>query len=316
MMRAACKLRRSRCRAQQGSALLVVLLMLGMIAALAAVVSRSVSGAAIELSTSQLTARLEWDLRAGIELGVATIKTLGERMRTADASVALADRRVYVRVTNERARIDLNTASPAVLSTLLIASGVIESDAAALAQTIVEWRGGSPSQQGAAATEDSRRYSGFARMAGAELRPNAELRKSAQSTIGTRFLFHPMQLASVPGFSKAIVAKLLPSVTVANGSGQVDPYIASRGVLVSLPGTSVATVDAFLSARDGISGNELALKLLGVDEKLVTSSAAAGWRIEITSEGQGRRTYRAEAVVAVVEGDTAPYRVLYVLDTP
>jgi general secretion pathway protein K len=300
--------------AQRGSAMLVVLVMLGTIAALAAVVSRSVSGAALEMSAARLTAQHEWDLRAGMELGVATIHQLSEGMRSAEASMSLLGRRIHVRVTNERARIDLNTASPSVLSSLFAANGVIASDAAILAQSVVEWRGGSASQQLTAPTHDDRRSSGLATPGGSDLQPDTELRKAPQRVVGTRFFLHPMQLASVPGFSKAQVARLLPLITVANGTNQVDPYIASQGVLLALPRVSPASVDAFLAARDGNSGRELAIKLLGVAEALVTSSAAAGWRIEITSVGQGGRIHRSEAVVAVLDGYGDPYRVLYVLD--
>lgn len=304
----------NRRRAQRGSALLVVLLMLGMIAALAAAVSRSVSGAALEMSAAQLTARRESDLRSGIELGALAILRLGGAMRSAEASMSLHDRRIHVRVTNERARIDLNTASAAVLTALLVANGVIEGDANALAQSVIEWRGGSASQQLTAPTGDDWRFSTLAKLGSMDPRPDSELRKAPQQTVGTRFFLHPVQLTSVPGFSKALVSRILPFVTVANGSNQVDPYIASRGVLQALPGVSPATVDAFLSARDGNSGRELAVKLLGVPEGLVTSSAAAGWRIEISTVEQGGRAYRSEAVVAVLDGDSEPYRVLYVLD--
>jgi general secretion pathway protein K len=288
--------------------------MLGTIAALAVVVSRSVSGAALEVGASQTIARRETDLRAGIELGAVAVLRTGEAMRSAEASLALPGRRIHVRVTNERARIDLNTASPAVLSALLKANGVIEGDAAAMAQSIVEWRGGSASQQLVAPKGDEGRFAGFARPAAMDLQPDAELRKAPERIVGTRFFFHPMQLASVPGFSRSLVAKLLPLVTVANGTGQLDPHIASPGVLLALPGVSPATVDAFLRARDGNSGRELALKLLGVPGTLVTTAASPGWRIEIASVGQDGRTHRSEAVIAVLDGDSEPYRVLYVLD--
>src|SRR5215475_13869781 len=90
---------------RSGSALLVVLIMLGVVALLAAAVARSVSGAALELSVAHVSSETESDLRAGIELGVAAIFQLGKDMRSADTAVDLADRRIAVRVTNERARI-------------------------------------------------------------------------------------------------------------------------------------------------------------------------------------------------------------------
>src|SRR5262249_30272012 len=110
---------RSSHRGRDGSALLVVLVMLGVIAILAAAVARSVSGAALELSASRASAESDSDLRAGIELGVAAILKLGNDMRSAEASANLRGRRIAVRVTNERARIDLNRAKLDLLSGLL-----------------------------------------------------------------------------------------------------------------------------------------------------------------------------------------------------
>jgi type II secretory pathway component PulK len=294
---------------QQGSALLVVLLMLGTIAALAAVVARSVSGAALEMSVSQLSARKEWDVRTGIELGVAAVRQLGPAVRIAEASVSLPDRRIHVRITNERARIDLNAASQTVLSALLKANDA--SDPEVLAQQAIEWRGGSPTQRSTGS--GSELFSSFGSVGGLDLRPDTELRKAPTQGVGTRFFYHPAQLASVPGFSAPLVARLLPLISVANGATQVDPFIAPRSVLMALPGTTAATVDAFIEARERESDPELAIKLLGLAETLVTSKAAVGWRLQITSTGAAGN-HRAEAIVAVLEGDGQPYRVLYVSD--
>jgi general secretion pathway protein K len=302
---------RERRHAEAGSALLVVLVLLGSIAALVAIVSRSISGAALEMSVARASAEHEWDLRAGIELGVAAIARLGENMRSAEASASLPDRRIRVRVTNERARIDLNAADAAQLVALLKASGLSDSDASVLARNLIEWRGGT--QQFSASIED-RRQSTFIGMGGSDLRPDSELRKAPQQIIGTRFFLHPLQLTSVPGFSAQLVARLLPLVTVANGSNQVDPYLASSETLLAMPGVSPATVDAFLAARDGNSGRELAIKLLGMPENMASSRAAAGWRIEIRSLGSNGQVYLGEAVVAILESDSEPYRVLYVSD--
>jgi general secretion pathway protein K len=138
-------------RSRAGSALLVVMLLLGMIAVLTAVVARSVSGATVELSIARAAIFSDSDLRAGIELGVAAILKLGEKMRVADAETSVANRRIAVHITNERARIDLNRAPLAVLTALLVANGVDTSDADKLAGAIQDWRGSSPSQKLAAA---------------------------------------------------------------------------------------------------------------------------------------------------------------------
>ena len=132
---------------RSGSTLLVVLVILGMIAILATAVARSVSGAALELSSARSAAQDESDLRAGIELGVAAILKLGDNMRRANAAADLSGRRLRVRVTNERGRIDLNAAKADILTGLLKAIDVDDAEAASLASNLVEWRGGANQEQ-------------------------------------------------------------------------------------------------------------------------------------------------------------------------
>jgi general secretion pathway protein K len=296
----------------RASALLVVLLMLGMIAALAAVVSRSVSGAAMEVGAARMNAQSETDLRAGIELGVAAIFKLGEDMRSADTVADLTDRRIAVRITNERGRIDLNLASAPLLTALFEASGMMNGDSAALAAGVIEWRGGSASQKLAAPEGENSPASKFSGFSSFDMQPGSELREAPGQIVGTRYFFHPVQLVSVPGASKSLVQQILPLITVANGSKQIDPFIASPRLVASLPNVSPDRVEAFLNARDGDTGREIAIQLLGVPQDMVTSEAAPGWRLQITSTMRTGRVYRGEAVIAILKGDTEPYRVLYV----
>jgi type II secretory pathway component PulK len=298
---------------QHGSALLVVLVLLGLISVLAAVAARSVAGAAAGIGAARATWQAEADVRAGIELAVAAIRKLGPLVRSADASADLAQRRITVRATNERARIDLNRASAPVLARLLESKGVVEGDAAGLAASVIEWRGGSASQKLTALSDSERPFAAFAGFSSAP-QPGSELKDGPKQIVGTRFFLHPWQLTSVPGFSRALVASVLPLVTVASGSPQVDPDIAPDGVLAALPGTSAASIAAFRGARDGNTSRATALQLLGTMPGAVTTEAARGWRIEIVVRHQDGHMRRSEAVIAILDGDTQPYRVLYVLD--
>jgi general secretion pathway protein K len=297
-----------------GSALLVVLIMLGAIAVLAAIASRSVSGAALEMSNARAAALSETDLRAGIELGVAAILKLGDTMRSADADADLTNRHLSVHITNERARIDLNAAPKNVLAALLKANGIDENEAESLASAVRDWRGGSASQQLAAPSQPGSLATHIPGFGGFDT-PIGETADGRKQTIGTRYFFHPTQLASVPGFSKQLVRSILPLLTLANGSNQIDPFIASRGVLEALPDMTQSKVDGFMEARDGKAGRDTALLLLGLDKKLVTDTAAAGWRLEIVSTSRSTgRSLRREAVIAVGQGDDRPFRVLYADD--
>jgi general secretion pathway protein K len=295
----------------RGSALLVVLVMMGVIAVLAAVVARSVSGAALELSANRGAGETESDLRAGIELGAASILKLGDDMRSAEAAIDLTRRRITVRVTNERARIDLNRAKADVLVGLLKAEGLDDNEAASLTANIVEWRGGAAEQRPAAPMQDDHHLgsSGFDSPTGFES-------KAAPKQMPTlRFFFHPIQLISVPGFSKTLVKRLFPLLTVANGANQINPFIAGPEVLNALPGATSGKVEAFLDAREGNVSRETALLLLGVDKELLSEDRAGGWRLQITIRPWSGRPRYSEAVIAGVNSDGGdPYRVLYVHD--
>jgi len=298
-----------------GSALLVVLLMLGVVAVLAAAVARSVSGAALELSAARVNAESDSDLRAGIELGVAAILKLGDDMRSAEAAVDLSGRRLSVQVTNERARIDLNKAKADVLAGLLQAEGLDGNEAASLAANIVQWRGGAASEGPTTAPQSDHNLPGQPQWASFSSSRVAS-RQPPKAVPALHFFMHPIQLVFVPGFSKALVRRLLPFLTVANGANQIDPFIAAPDVLNALPGASNSKVEAFLDAREGNVSRETALQLLGVDKELLSEDRATGWRIQITSTPRrAGRIRRSEAVVAAVHGDgDDPYQVLYVAE--
>jgi general secretion pathway protein K len=293
-----------------GSALLFVLVMLGMISVLIAVVSRSVSGAAREMAAARATALSQADLHAGIELGVAAILKLGDNMRSADTFAELISRRISVRITNERARLDLNAAPKSMLAALFAAAALDESDASSLAQAVDDWRGGSASQRLVASPTTN---ATAPRLPGLDTfdTPFEGAKGLPKQTVGTRYFIHPIQLASVPGFSKTLVKSLLPFVTVANGSGQIDPYIAPERVLQALPGTTSSQVQAFLAARDGNVSRNTALLMLGADKTFVTDTAAKGWRLEIVSAPLNGRPHRREAIIALNKEGEQPFRILY-----
>lgn len=299
---------------RSGSAMLVVLMMLGIIAILAAIVSRSVSGAALELRVARDAAETETDLRAGIDLGVAAILKLGDRVRSADAEVDLPDRRIAVLATNERARIDLNQADASILTALLKSVEVDDSEAAALAGNILNWRGSVSSQQTSVQDESDSHFGNSPHAGAFNSTTGFELHDTPKQRPTIRFFLHPMQLASVPGFSKRLVKAIFPLVTVANGSKKIDPFIASAGVLKALPDISSGNVDGFLDVRDGNTSPETAILLLGVDKELVADDAALGWRLQIVSTWRNGTSHHGEAVVVVLKDGTEPYRVLYVDD--
>jgi type II secretory pathway component PulK len=300
---------------RKGSALLVVLLMLGIIAVLAATVARSVSGAALELKAARAAVETESDLRAGIDLGVAAILKLGDDMRSGEAAADLKGRRISVRITNERARIDLNKAKADVLAGLLKAEGIDDTEAASLAANVVEWRGGAAAQEQAAPRPDDSHVGVLGQSAIVSAPPGLQANALTKRTPTLRFFIHPLQLALVPGFSRMLVKRIFSSLTVANGSDKINPFIATPNVLTALPEASSGSVEAFMDARDGNVSRDTAIQLLGVDKKLLSEDKASGWRLEITIAPRAGRVRHGEAIIAGVDRETdEPYHVLYVLD--
>ena len=293
----------------RGSALLVVLIMLGVVAILVTVASRSISGAAREMGLSRSVSLSQAGLYDGVELGVAAIRSLGDNMRSAEASTDLAGRRISVRITNERGRIDLNVAPKSMLSALFVAVGIARNEADALATAVDDWRGGSASQKLAAATSETgppRALPGLNAFS-----TSTDRQKAPKQTVGTRYFLHPAQLASVPGFTKQVVKSILPFVTLGNGLPRIDPYIATEEVLEALPGTTADQARAFLSVRDGNTSRETALTMLGANKDALTDTAAMGWRLEITTTPRVGRAHKREVVVAVAKNSDKPYHVMY-----
>ncbi|MGA7328570.1 MAG: hypothetical protein WBX25_29795 [Rhodomicrobium sp.] len=300
------------CSNNSGSALLLVLTLLALAAFLALVAARTVSTAAVEMSAAKMAAQSEEDLRSGIELGAAAIIKLGESMRSASVTTRLLDRDISIHITNERAFIDLNKASVATLSSLFVSVGVDKAEAAALAGAVEDWRGGSASQNlSAAASPNTFAKDPLTRVNGLASDDGREI---PQKKVGTRYFLHPAQLASIPGFTHDVTSAILPLVTVASGSNEINPFIAPIGVLKALPGVTASAAEAFVAARDAGTSHELALTILGADKKSVTEAAALGWRLEIVSRTRPDRTYRGGAVIAIVKEDSEPFRILYVND--
>ena len=298
-----------------GSALLVVLVFLGVIAILVTVASRSISGAAREISLARSVSISQADLYAGVELGVAAIQKLGESMRSAETTAELADRRISVRITNERGRIDLNAAPKSVLAALFVTLGVDKNEAGSLATAIDDWRGGSASQKLAAPAQDNSTQRSLPGLNTFNM--SVERQNALKQIIGTRYFIHPVQLATVPGFTKQLVKSILPFVTLANGLPSIDPYIAPPQVLEALPEATPNQVQAFLAVRDTNTSRETAMTMLGVNKEYLTDKAAMGWRLEITSTPRAGRARRREVVIAVTKNSERPFHVLYTgIDQP
>jgi hypothetical protein len=295
-----------------GMATLVVLALLGLVAILVLPVGRLISSSGIEIAVSLRTGA-DNDVRAAIELGAAAILKLGDNMRSAEAFAQMNGKRISVHIINERARIDLNTSSAEVLAALFAGTGLDKNEAGVLAKFVENWRVRSTSNAQSSTTSADDPFNQVLSSTGLDNENTSSPGAQTPPAFAPQVFVHPAQLISLPGFSRSLVAAILPFVTVANGSNQIDPYIASIEVLAALPGVNDSNIEAFQNARDN-SSPDTALKLLGASQAFVTDTAAPGWRLQITVREPPGRVWKNEAVIAVFKGDDQPFRVLYVDD--
>ena len=136
-----------------------------------------------------------------------------EAWRQGSAQVAIA-------IADEAGKIDLNLAPLELLAGLLIAVGVPHEPAALIACNVLERRG----DIGAGCPEP------------------------AASRQGRRFAVLE-ELAQVPGIDDRLYRRLADFVTVASGASAFDPMVASRTVLMAIPGATGGVIDSFLESR-------------------------------------------------------------------
>lgn len=282
---------------RRGSALLVVLVMLGMIAVLASVVGRVVGGTARDLSAAFSSERAFVGARAGLEIAGLMLRSgeleaLGAGART----LSLDGGTVSIDVVNERGRIDLNGAPEELFAGLFRALGEEGERADGIAARIVDWRDPDDDVRAGGAEVGAYRGSGLAAPRNGPF-------------------IHPLELASVLDIPAELVQRALPYVTVGNPFGLVDPFVADAVVLQALPGTSGTRIESFLEDRQtGAPDSELAVLQLGASEEYVGEDVAPGWRATITVTPARGRPRRFVALLVDQEDDMRPYRVLYMLD--
>ncbi len=133
---------------------------------------------------------------------------------------------------DEAAKIDLNTAAEPLLKGLLtVIGGLDESATQRLVDAIVDWRDADE----------------LTRPSGAEA---AEYRAANRNYGPTNAPFETVgELQRVLGMTPALLSRVGPSLTVYSRQPGVNPATASRDVLLSIPGASVAQVEAFLVQR-------------------------------------------------------------------
>jgi general secretion pathway protein K len=139
---------------------------------------------------------------------------------------------VAVRLSDESAKIDVNTANPELLKGLFRYAGLPEEEAVKLLDAVLDWR-----------DPDS-----LKRPFGAE---EAEYSQAGLKGLPANFPFQSTEeLQLVLGMRPEAFQRIAPMITVYSRQPGVNPHLASRSALLAIPGVTPEQVDLYLGDRE------------------------------------------------------------------
>ena len=201
---------------------------------------------------------------------------------------------VDVSMTDESGKIDINTASDALLRGLFLAQGMKDDEAAAVTDAILDWRDQDSLKRLHGAEEAEYLAAGYSyKPANAAFQSNEELRL-------------------VMGMTPELFDKVAPLITIYSRQPGINASIASRGVLLALPGATDLLVDQYLSQREQARTAKLPLPQFA--SAAPYSSFANGIVIvrAVATGGEGNEgsSFIREAVVMRLATPARPYTFL------
>jgi len=138
---------------------------------------------------------------------------------------------VRVEMRDESAKIDLNTASDALLRGLLLSIGLQDDEASRILDAILDWRDADSLKRPNGAEEPEYRAAGLTYKPG-----NAPFQALEE-------------LQLVLGMRPEVYRRIAPLVTVYSRLPGVNPQVASREVLLAIPGLTSDVVDNYIAQR-------------------------------------------------------------------
>ena len=238
-------------RRQAGVALVLVLWVMTLLAVIAGNFAFSMRGEAQIARNLLSSARAKTHADAGVQLAwFELVKPPAEPQRWRANGVAhefmMDGALVRVSVLDESGKIDLNTASDALLKGLFKSAGLSEEDSSTLLNTVLDWRSPGNLRRLNGAKEEQYRAAG--KNYGP---PNAPF-----ETLD--------ELQRVLGMSPELYGRLAPALTVHSRQPGINPVFASREVLLAIPGINPAVVEQFLLLRqDALATGQPLLPLAG-----------------------------------------------------
>jgi general secretion pathway protein K len=145
-----------------------------------------------------------------------------------------ANASVRVVLADESGKIDLNAASDALLKGLFVSVGLSEEASTSLLDAVLDWRDTDKLKRLHGAEEDDYRAAG-------------------KNYVPSNAPFETVdELQRVLGLTQELYRKLAPALTVYSKQPGVNTAVASRAVLLAIPGVNPAVVDQYLAQRQSL----------------------------------------------------------------
>lgn len=272
---------------QRGTALLPVIVLLGLLSALATAFSVYVTNRATAIAIAR--DRMMQDTLTGsaiaFGMGRALSTPSGIALQGQD-KIRLVSGQAKINWKAENARLNINYAPEETLVSLLKSLDLESDMAVELARLIVARRSLNPTQ------------------------PVPQLFRSlAGAKLG--FFEHSRELLDMPGMTSALYRALEPLITVYGTSPAIDPRLADIDVLKALPNISNTVLAELLSLRE-LDEEEAKRRLQNLGElgRLFDLNRKPIIRFVIDAETITGKPHRYEIVAIHFPDDTEPYRIL------
>ena len=291
-----------RSRFQQGIALVIVLwllVLLSMIALHLSATSRTVTRISSNF-VDGTQARYAAD--AGVQWAIWNLSLPEAQRWLADGSfqqMQLDRVTVSVSLQDENGKFNINAMTLAQLLALFAAAGIDEATASSLSDKILDWRDSDDLRRLNGAEDEDYLAAGF----GYEVADG--LFKSVE------------ELRKIMGMEEWIYQLISPALSTKARNQGVNPWVASRLVLLAMPGATETLVDQYIEQRrsDYEAGLTAKAPLLPTASFVPVNTPGVYYTIEITStleEGAGFR--QKVQLVRSGAGDKASYNILSVID--
>ena len=280
---------------QRGIALVIVMWLLVLLTVMAAGYTATMR-TETRLTARQLFAAQSRALaEAGIWLAVNDLlKPETQRKWAADGSankMDLYNGSVELRIQDESGLIDLNTARSELLQGLFKSTGLDDDAAARLTDAVLDWR-----------DRDN-----LTRVNGAE---DSDYRQAGYPYGAKNGPFNSIdELRKVMGMTEEIYNKVHPALTVYSHMPGVNPEVATREVLLAIPGIAPDTVAQFLDERSQTAATPVSPVTPGINSTFTNRSKGVSFMI--TSTGKVNDTsVTLAAVFSLRRTSNRPYTIL------